>query len=337
MSDYLSIFLMSFVGELFLVLTAFLLFPKLKLMDKPQKYGLTRKPIPYGGGILIYLVFFVMTIVFLPLSEQLAGILTATTLVVLVSFIDDFFCLPAWPRLVMQLVATGIVIGSGTAIHYLSNPLGGVFDFSALPFLGVIMTLVWVIFVMNMINWVDGINGLSSGISTITSFSIFLLAIRPDFHTIDQTLVVYMSIIIAAAALAFWFFEFYPARILMGDTGSMFLGFMIAILAIVSGAKLATAFLVLAIPILDGSWVILRRLYEKKSPLKGDLTHFHHRLLQLGMKPQHILVLYYSLTALFGIIALFFGSQTKLMAIGFLVLAMFAVEFFILVVIDKKV
>jgi UDP-GlcNAc:undecaprenyl-phosphate GlcNAc-1-phosphate transferase len=115
--------------------------------------------------------------------------------------------------------------------------------------------------------------------------------------------------------LVFWYFDFYPAKILMGDTGSMFLGYTLAALAIFSGGKMATAFLVMGFPILDAFWVIVRRILNGKSPLKGDLFHFHHRLIYAGLSERSALVVIYSAAAVFGLMAVFLSSAQKIWAI----------------------
>lgn len=330
---YLLIFSAAFVLEYLLVLAGLRIFPKLGLLDKPQNYNLERKPIPYSGGILIFAVFAVFSLIFLPWDLKIFGILGAAFLLVVVSFWDDYRFLSPLKRLFAQFLAALILVFTGTIMTYLSVPLIGGIDmqkilFYGLPVFSILATVIWVLFVTNMLNWIDGINGLSSGVAVISFASLLILALRPDFHTIDQTTVLVMASVLVGAALAFWLFEFYPARFLMGDSGTMFLGFIIAVLAIVSGGKLATAFIVLALPIIDGFWVILRRILEKKSPFKGDLWHFHHRLLYLGLSSRQVLAIYYGLTIFFGLSALLLNSFWKLIAIIALILLISFIEIF---------
>lgn len=328
---YFQIFILAFLVEFFLVLIARKIYPLLKLMDKPLKYNLTRSAIPYSGGILIYLIFIIFTVFLLPINLKLGGILLASTILVFISFIDDFFSLSPKLRLFVQLFSASLVFFSGTAFSYLNLPFGAAFNFEQIlvwgfPLASFLLTVAWILAVTNMINWIDGINGLSSGISLITILALLFLALRPGFHVIDQTFVLVLASVIGGAVLAFWLFEFYPAKFLMGDSGTMFLGFIIAVLAIVSGGKLATAFIVLALPIIDGFWVILRRIYEKKSPFKGDLWHFHHRLLYLGLSERQVLAVYYCFTAIFALVALTLESFWKIVAILFLFLLISAAE-----------
>jgi len=142
-----------------------------------------------------------------------------------------------------------------------------------------------------------------------------------------------MALIIAGASFAFLLFDFPKPKVLMGDSGTMFLGLMIAVMAIFSGGKLATAFIVLAIPILDAAWTILRRLLQKKSPFKGDFQHFHHELMRAGLSERQVNLFYYAISLGFGFTALYLQSLGKLIAIIILFVLMVLVRLFLL---DKK-
>lgn len=299
-------------------------------MDRPEKYGLKRQPIPYYGGIIIFTVFFIAVLIFVKLDIHLLGFLMGALMIVSVSFADDLFGLSPFVRLPVQFLAAFCLVFVGIGINSLSNPFGAPFVLDQQSFsftldnivitvslLGTLFTLFWVVGVVNTMNWLDGLNGLPSGVTAIASFTLFLLSIRPGIHydVSAQVPVAMMSIILFACSLAFWLFDFYPAKILMGDTGSMFLGFTLATLAIFSGGKVATAFLVLGFPILDAAWVITRRIVQGKSPFRGDLKHLHHRLLEVGLSDRKALLLIYAACAAFGGIAVFFEGRAKVYAI----------------------
>ncbi|MEK7524282.1 MAG: MraY family glycosyltransferase, partial [Patescibacteria group bacterium] len=161
----------------------------------------------------------------------------------------------------------------------------------------------WLVIMMNVMNWLDGIPGLASGISTIAQFSLFVLSLQ-QFHLVDQSALITLSSVLAASTLAFLIFDFHPPKILMGDTGSMFLGFMLGVLSILSGGKLATALLIMGFPVFDAIWVTIRRVLRGTSPLKGDHSHFHHRLLKVGLSERKALIFNYLLCAAFAAIAL---------------------------------
>lgn len=326
---YLIAALFAFILTFVLCCAALKLFPRWGLMDRPQKYGLKRKPIPYYGGLILFLSFVVSVLIFVELDAALIIFLLAATLIVFVSFLDDMFGLSPWLRLLVQVSAAVMLVGAGIGILSISNPLGPpilldqwtvsftldqVYTFSVWASL---FTILWVVTIVNTMNWLDGLNGLPSGVAAIAGLVLFLLSIRPDIHfdVSSQVPVAMMSIILAATAFAFWIFDFYPARILMGDTGSMFLGFVLATLAIFSGGKVTTAVLVMGFPILDAAWVIVRRILQGKSPMKGDLKHLHHRLLETGLTHRQALYLIYGVSAAFGGIAVFLEGINKLYAL----------------------
>lgn len=327
---YLLASVSAFLITLVLTFLAIKFFPKLGLLDKPEKYGLKRKPIPYFGGLIIFSTFIICSLIFLDFDKHLWGLILGAGLMVSVSFLDDKYGLSPYLRIVVHILAASILIFSGTQIKSISSPFGGGFiDLKNFQVIVAIFTLFWVVGMSNTMNWLDGLNGLPSGVSFIGFLVIFLLSIRPG-HTIDQSYVATLSIVMAMASLAFLMFDFYPAKILMGDTGSMFLGFMLASLAIFSGGKIATAFLVMGFPILDAVWVFFRRIFEKKSPVKGDLKHFHHRLLYAGFSHKKALLINYILCGIFGAAALLLESSVeKMFAIFVLIIIMVCAGAFI--------
>lgn len=329
MQQYFLPAIFAFALTFGLILVALKIFPMLGLMDRPHKYGLKRKPIPYYGGLTIVIGFAISVFLFVKLDSHLIALLTAAFLIVMVSFLDDRYGLSPWLRLMVQILAALILVFAGIGIHSISNPLGEPFTLDSIiavftidkmysiSVFSALFTVIWVVALMNTMNWTDGLNGLPSGITAIAALTIFLLSIRPGIHfdVSSQVPVAMMSIILFGCTLAFWLFDFHPAKILMGDTGSMFLGFLLATLAIFSGGKIATAFLVLGFPILDFFWVIIRRILQGKSPLKGDLKHLHHRLLEVGLSERKTLLLIYLLCAGFGFIAVYLEGISKLYAL----------------------
>lgn len=337
--NYLPL-IFAFLLTIFLTLTAVKFFPKLGLLDDPKKYGLRRKPIPYFGGIAIFFAFVITVFAFLPLSREVLALLVGTILLTTVSFLDDAFRISPPLRLFFQIVAAGILVIGGVGITHITNPLGGVFDLTSIDWnlgnwwgseyhftlLADLFTVLWVLLLVNSLNWLDGVAGLSSGIAGLAALVIFFLAAREGFHYFDQRAVIVLAGILAGCALGFTVFNFPPPRILLGDSGSMLLGFVLAALAIFSGGKVATAALVLGFPLLDAVWVILRRVLSGKSPFQGDYGHLHHRLLASGLSERKTVGVIYLLSITFGGIALFIDdSFGKLLALG----ALFAVMLFV--------
>ncbi|MBN1494546.1 undecaprenyl/decaprenyl-phosphate alpha-N-acetylglucosaminyl 1-phosphate transferase [Candidatus Peregrinibacteria bacterium] len=340
---YLFPALFAFILTVFLTVFALWLFPKLKMLDRPEKYGLTRKPIPYYGGLVLVAVFIISVLIFVKLDTRVIGLITGGLMIAGVSFLDDLKNLNPWIRLFVQFLGALTVVLAGIGIDSITNPFGGAIELDKVklivPFgenimqfalLADLFTIAWIILIINTMNFLDGLNGLVSGVSFIASLTVFALSIG-DFNIVDQTTIATLAIIAASMCLAFWIFDFYPAKILMGDTGSMFLGYLLAVFAIFSGGKIATAFLVLGFPILDAFWVISRRIIQGKSPMKGDTKHLHHRLLEVGLSDRKALLLIYLLCAFFGGSAVFLGSMQKLymiIAMGVLMLIMATIILF---------
>jgi len=172
----------------------------------------------------------------------------------------------------------------------------------------------------NTINFLDGLDGLAGGVSGIAAFIMFLLAVGPR---VNQPEVALLAIILAGAAFGWLPYNFYPARIFMGDSGAYFLGLALAMLAIYSGAKVATAVLVLGFPIVDAVWAATRRLAKRTSPFRADRQHFHHLLLDVGMGQRQAVLTLYAVALAFGVVALLVGSFAKLIALVVMVALMF--------------
>lgn len=320
----------GFVLTFVFVLVALRFFPTWKLMDRPEKYGLTRAAIPYYGGITMVLAFFVGVMFFVPLSRSLIGVLVAVAFIVAMSFVDDRWMLSPRFRLVGQVIAALIVVASGVGIRSITNPFGGVIRLDQIRFeffgneillFGALFTVLWIVFVVNSMNFFDGVPGLLSGVSCLAFLVLALLSLRAG-HIIDQTQLTYLSVILVGATAAFLIFDFPQPNILMGDTGSMFLGFLLAVSAIFSGGKVATVLIVLGFPLLDALWSILRRILLQKSPFKGDLNHLHHKLLQTGYSERQVILILYLVAAFFGGLALYLTSFQKMIAIVAIVITM---------------
>lgn len=340
--NYLLIAAFGLLLGFVFVRLALWLFPKWGLMDRPHKYGLKRDPIPYYGGAAIVVAFLVGALALLPWDFKLLAFLGIGVVVAVISFVDDRRGLSPILRLSMQIFAGIGLFAAGIFVSAIPNPVGPEIALSSnvwggIAIFSLVVTVLWVVLIMNTMNWVDGLNGLPSGVSTIALLTIFFLSIKPGIHAIDQSTVAVMALLLAMIVVVFWLHDFYPAKILMGDTGSMFLGFMLAGLSIYSGGKLATAFLVLGLPILDAIWVILRRILSKKSPFKGDLEHFHHRLLNAGLTVRQALTVIYIVSVIFGILALILGSGQKIWAIIGLMAVMATIGFSVVILeVEKK-
>lgn len=318
-------------------------FVKLQLLDNPEKYGLTRRKLPYPTGIISVLVFVGFFAVLSPWTAQTAGILIGILLLALISFIDDRRGIDPRLRLVIQALVAFVIFATGSRIYTLTNPFitDGLFKLDTidigptlaignwsliiptgpLPLWSGIFTIFWLMLCMNALNWFDGIPGQVSTLSTIGFVVIGTLSIS---DRVAQPELAMIAFVLAGISLAGLLFDFPPNTVLMGDTGAMFFGLMLGVLTLYSGGKVATAFLVLGVPLIDVFLVIIRRLTKGISPLQGNATdeHLHHRLLSKGWGERQVIVLTAGLGTLFGITALFLSTGEKLMAAGVLLIMM---------------
>lgn len=295
-------------------------------MDKPD--GIRKihsSPVARLGGVAIAVSFVATVLLFLPMSRQLAGLLGGIAVLVAVGVVDDMRGLGPWVKLGWQFVAAAVALAGGIGIIGFASPFGGFvhldwgrtlvelgpFSFHITP-LANALSLLWMVGVINVVNFLDGLDGLAGGVSGIAAFTLFLLSISDK---VNQPAAALLAIVLVGAIVGFLPFNFYPARIFMGDSGSYFLGITLAMLAIYSGAKLATAALVLGFTIIDGLWTVARRLYKRKSPFTADRLHLHHLFLDAGFSQRQTVLILYFVAASFGIIALNSGSFAKLVAL----------------------
>ena len=313
-----------------------------KLVDDPKKHKhpaiIHKKPIPRAGGLPIFVAILIAMIVFLPLSNLSFAIILAGLIVVVIGILDDKYDLSPYIRFVANIVCAGIVVFSGVVVPYITNPAGGIlhfaiysisfgsitFDFS----IPALLAVVWIVWVMNMLNWSKGVDGQMPGVAAVSAIVIGIAALRfPQINSMN----IYgaqLSFIVAGAAIGFLFYNFYPAKIFPGYSATI-LGFMIGVLSIISGVKLATAILVMGVPTVDAVITILRRILSKRSPFWHDKGHLHHLFLDLGLSQRSIAFFYWIMSLLLGIFALTLSSKGKIFAIILVVAFVSAVILFL--------
>ena len=279
-------------------------------LDKPDARKVHAHPIPRIGGIGIYAAFMVsilVQLIFVDLSPEfmmsLIGLMVGGTIVVAIGIIDDYCDLPAKVKLLGQIVAAAVlVIAFDVRIDFITDPLG---DFIYLEWFAIPATIFWVVGLTNTVNLIDGLDGLAAGVSSIAAITIFLVAMEEGIPFVAM-----MTAALAGAAVGFLYYNFNPARIFMGDTGSMFLGFMLAGISVVGAVKSAATIalivpiLALGLPILDTTFAIVRRARNHRPIFKPDKGHLHHRLLAHGFTQKQAVLLMYVVSALFGLCAL---------------------------------
>jgi len=317
---------------------------------KPTKNSrkIHTKNMARGGGIAIYLAFVITTLFFLPdHSLSYWGLIVASTVVLVVGFFDDMISLNPWLKLSVQIFAAVLAYSFfGIRIEAISSPVGqailfvdpdlviNVLNYSVqINVLGLILTSVWLVGMTNTMNFVDGIDGLSGGIAAIASIIMFLLALNLDVSQ-DQTAMI--SIILFGGCIGYLIYNFHPAKIFNGDSGAYFLGMSLGIIAIFSGAKLATAALVLGVPIIDAIWSAVRRIIAGKSPFTADRGHLHFLLLDVGLTQRQAALLIYTICLVFGAIALVASPEQKIIAIFSLVLIILLLLILLTIMIKNK-
>ncbi len=300
------------------------------------------QPVPRVGGLAIIGSFLVIVLGLLlvgsrslhftnhqvlGIDKNLLGVLLAVVLLTVVNVMDDFKNL-SWPiKLAAQVVAAAIVAYFGIRIGWLSSPLGGHVILGTFDFLIVVF---WLVGLTNVVNWVDGLDGLAGGVSLITLLVLFFLSLSV---TVNQPSNATLAAVISGAVIGFLPFNFGSrSKVFLGDAGAMFLGFMIGVISIISGGKVATVFLALAIPFLDAVFVLFTRLLRGQSPFLADQNHLHHRLLARSWRPWQITALFCLISLIFGLIALNTQTVGKFWAI----LAALAIMIILVLLYSKK-
>ncbi len=282
------------------------------------------------GGVAIIASFLIIVLLhpYLVLSKAILGLIAGSILIIFFGLWDDLKAQDWKIQLAFQVILALLMIIFGIRILSLNIPFGETLFFTEqvwfLP--SVFLSLFWFLLVMNALNWLDGLDGLASGVSILSLLTIALLALKPE---VNQPPVAILALIGAGATLGFLLFNFHPARILLGTTGSLFLGFLIALLAIISGTKIATALMVLSLPIADALWVILDRLRHKRSLFQADQSHLHYRLHDLGWSERRISWFFYGVTSIIALLALSTTLLSKFIALTSILVLIFIILIYV--------
>jgi UDP-GlcNAc:undecaprenyl-phosphate GlcNAc-1-phosphate transferase len=272
----------------------------LGVVDTPGGRRLNLRPVPRLGGLALFLGIFVPSLAFLPLDRETRGLLLGAAVAVTVGAIDDFRGLRWWEKLGGQLIAAAIPTGFGIWVDRFTFPFVGIHTVPG--WIGVPLTIVWIVAIMNMVNFLDGMDGLAAGVAAIAGLTFAVIALslaKPDAAI--------MSAIVFGACVGFLRHNFYPARIVMGDSGALLLGFVLAALTVQGLLKTAATvallfpLLVLAVPIVDTTFVVARRLRHGQRVFEGDQAHLHHRFLRRGFsQPKAAVTIWAWCTSLAG-------------------------------------
>lgn len=310
MPIYSWAFAVALTASLVVMPAVILLANRTGAMDAPNARKVHKKPVPRIGGLGIYTAF-MAAIIFVAIKfgldgeqvRETVGLVFSGSLIVALGLLDDYKNLPAKVKLLGQIGAAAVlVLGFDVRIDFVTDPFG---DYIYLEWFAIPATMFWLVGLTNTVNLIDGLDGLAAGVAAIASFTILLIALEQNF-----ILVAVLTAALAGAAVGFLKYNFHPAEIFMGDTGSMFLGFMLAGISVTGAVKsVATIALVvpifaLGLPILDTTFAIVRRLRGGVPIFKPDKGHLHHRLLSVGFTQRQAVLLMYVISALFGLSAI---------------------------------
>ncbi|HEY4190089.1 MAG TPA: MraY family glycosyltransferase, partial [Candidatus Limnocylindrales bacterium] len=303
---------------------------RLDNVDRPDARRVNQRPVPRGGGIGVAIAFLAVAAGLLWANDQLAlvpvprtidptelvALLVGGAAATIIGVLDDTLQLRARWQLLGQVALAAFAIALGVTVTFINNPFGsGNIQLTGLYAVG--FTMVWIIGMINSINFIDGLDGLSSGIALIAAVTLGLISLTT---ATNQPFIAVLCFALAGALLGFLRWNFHPASIFIGTSGVMFVGYTLALLAILGSAKVAVALLVLGIPIIDTFWIIVRRLATGHSPFTPDRGHIHHRLLDMGLSHGQTVLVIYGICVLLAVMSLVLsGTQQAYAFLGLVV------------------
>lgn len=281
---------------------------RFNILDKPSGRKVHREHMPRLGGLAIVFGVIAGFLYLTPDSPYMSRVVLGAIIIIIVGIIDDKVTLSPKGKLAGQIAAALVVVSSGLHIEYVTIPFYGKLEFG---FLSYAITVLWIVGITNAINLIDGLDGLAAGVSSIALTTILIMSILDG-----QMLVVALSIILLGPTIGFLFFNFYPAKIFMGDTGALFLGYSISVISILGLFKSVTLFslvipvIILAVPIFDTFFAITRRMLNGQKITRPDNQHLHHRLISMGFSHRATVFIIYGVSIFFGISAIIFSAST---------------------------
>lgn len=318
----LAALVVSFLIALILTPVVRNLAVKVGAVDVPKdNRRMHKRPIPLMGGLAIFLGFLLGALLFVPLNGQYRALLLGSVIIVVLGIFDDIYDLRALFKLVVQIIAAMIAVVGGNVITDLSNPN----IFSSNPYwhlgwLSVPVTVIWIVGMTNAVNLIDGLDGLSCGVSSISSLTLLVIALL-----VREPPVALLVAALAGACLGFLPYNMNPAKIFMGDTGSTFLGYVLAVISIQGLFKMYTLisfvvpFLLFGLPIFDTCFAFIRRIAHGQSPMHADRGHVHHRLIDMGFSQKQAVAVLYVITAILGLSAVVLTTSGAVKAMLLLV------------------
>jgi UDP-GlcNAc:undecaprenyl-phosphate GlcNAc-1-phosphate transferase len=330
---YVQPFLLSMCISAFFCFVIIHVFRRIIVRDG-QKYLHDKMVSRFGGGAIIFAFMITLfTNQYLVFDHLVWAMACGGMMIFFIGILDDLKSLSWKSQIFFQIALVLMIFIFGVRIFHITNPFGGIINLAHGDFFlfSLIFMLCWIVFVMNAVNWSDGIDGLSGGVSCIAALTLFIIALKPQ---VFQPPIAIIAIIFVGSVAGFLIFNFPQAKIFAGSSGSFFMGFILAILAIAAGAKIGTTLLVLSVPLMDALWVIGSRLYSGRSIFHRDHEHLHYRLLRRGWGVKKVLLLYYGITIFSAIVAIVTQSINKLMI--FLIVCCIVIIFFVMISYETK-
>ena len=295
-------------------------------VDEPNHRRVNEEPVPRGGGMAVAVAFLAVAVGVLVLNDRLdvvpvprslqpgdvVGLLLGGAVATLLGALDDALQLRARWQLLGQLLLGMIAVAAGLTVTFLANPFGS--GSIVLGPFAIGFTMLWIVGMINSINFIDGLDGLSSGIALIAATTLGLISLTTTVERDGQPLIGILCFALAGSLLGFLRWNFHPASIFIGTSGVMFVGYTLAVLAILGTAKVAIALLVLGVPIIDTFWIIVRRLVTGRSPFTPDRGHIHHRLLDLGLTHSQVVLVIYAICAGLAVLSLLLSGTGQVYA-----------------------
>lgn len=325
-----SILFVTFITSFVLVYLVKKVAVHINAMDIPNERKVHKYPIPRIGGLAIFLSYLLGYILFGTISTQMISVLIGGFIIILTGIVDDINPIPAKYKFICQTIAACVVVLYGKLYFNDITLLGYVWSFPT--WINMILSIFFIVSIINAINLIDGLDGLSSGICSIYFLTIAIIGfVLNKFGGLD----IVLSLIMLGATLGFLFHNFPPAKIFMGDTGSMFLGFMISVIALL-GYKVTTItsviipIIILFIPIIDTLFAIIRRTLKHESIGKPDKEHLHHQLLKMTSSPVKTILIIYFINITFSAVSILYAIGDNAIAIALYIAVMIFFLFLIL-------
>ena len=291
---------------------------KVGAMDVPgEARRVHDHPIPRMGGLAIFLGFLLSVLLFADINRQLQGILLGCVIIVATGAVDDVISLNPWAKLAMQLLAATVAVLHGVRIEVLAYPaVWSAKEYLSLGGFSIPITIFWIVAITNSVNLIDGLDGLAVGVSTISTLTMLVIALIVS----DASVAVVLAALVGAC-VGFMPYNLNPAKIFMGDTGALLLGYVLSTMSVLGLFKFyavvsfAVPLLAIAVPLFDTVFAFCRRLLKGQSPMHADRGHFHHRLIDMGLSQKQAVAILYSISAILGLAAVVITTSGEIKAL----------------------